>query len=365
VANNSAIAYYITSHGYGHGVRSCCIIRAVNELHPGLAVQVVSMLPVGFLHNQIGSTRNDVRAMSFDVGMVQLDSIRVDLDATLVQAERIYGNRRILVEQEAAYLADSGIALVVADIPGIPLEAAARAGIPAVGVGNFGWDWIYSEFLPGNPRWAPIVEMFCEQYSLADLLLRLPFCEDMKAFARIEDIPLVARPGRARRDEIASLTGCSPEKKWILLSFTTLDWGNEALTQVEQIENYEFLTVLPLEWKRKNIYALRREQVTFADVVASVDAVVSKPGFGILSDCIVNRKPLIYADRSEFLEYPILEAAIRKYLKYVHIPVGQLYAGNLRDSLDRIWSSPEPVAKLQLGGDLVAANRIAGLVGKI
>jgi len=357
------IAYYISAHGYGHGVRSSAIIRAINERYPRITVHIVSDLPLSFLEHQTGKGRNPIRPGSFDVGMVQIDSIRVDVDATLERAVQFQGRRRERVEQESAFLASSRIDLVVADIPALPIEAAAFAGIPRIAVGNFGWDWIYSEFTALDSRWPAVVEMFREQYAKTNLLLRLPFCEAMEAFPRIEDLPLVARPGRSRRAEIAAMTGCDPRKKWILLSFTTLDWNEKALSRVEGLTEYEFLTVLPLKWERTNIHALDREAVAFSDVIASSDAVVSKPGFGILSDCIVNRKPLIYADRSNFLEYPVLEVSIRKYLAHLHIPASRLYDGELGESLDSIWARPGPEMELTAGGDIIAADRIAGFVG--
>jgi hypothetical protein len=361
VARSRSVAYYISAHGYGHGVRSCCIIRALNELSPDISVHLVTELPQSFLSSHIGSDRNPVRASSFDVGMVQLDSIRVDVDATLSKVEGICLHRKELISREAGYLRDTNIDVVVADIPGIPLGAAARLKIPCLAVGNFGWDWIYSEFAALDQRWQSGVDVFREDYSKADLLLRLPFCEEMTAFSSIEDIPLVARPGKNRRSRIAELTGCDPGKKWILLSFTTLDWNEDALTRVEKITDYEFFTVLPLAWQRSNIHALGREHAVFSDVVASVDAVISKPGFGILSDCIVNRKPLIYADRVNFLEYPILEASIKRYIRNVHIPAASLYRGDIIDSLNTIWSRPDPPETLPAGGDVIAARRIAGI----
>jgi hypothetical protein len=363
VPTNPSIAYYITSHGYGHGVRSGSIIGALHELNPRLTVQIISELPASFIWNMAGSAGNPVRAKSFDVGMVQLDSIRVDVGATLDRLEDLHSERGRLVDEECAYLREMGIAIVVADIPGIPLEAAAHAGIPRIAIGNFGWDWIYSGFVPQDACWSPMVEMYREQYAMADLLLRLPFCEAMTAFPNIEDIPLVAREGRSRRREIAALTGCDMSKKWILLSFTSLDWSEDAVRHVEEIDEYEFLTVLPLQWKRKNIYAISREQFPFSDVIASADAVITKPGFGILSDCIINRKPIIYADRSDFLEYAILEDGIRKYLRHVHIPMAKLYGGDLRESLEEIWNRPEPGVKLPSGGDRIAAARITALAG--
>ena len=355
---NPEITYYITAHGYGHGVRSCDIIRTLNRLCPETSVLVVSDLPAPFLHNRIGSNNIPVQARSFDLGMVQLDSIRVDVAATLERAIALYEERERLIHEETAFLKERGIRLVVADIPAIPLAAAARAGIAGIAVGNFSWDWIYSEFLIGNSRWEPVVEMFRSQYAQADLLSRLPFHDEMTAFSRREDIPPVASPGKSRREEIARLTGCDLSKKWILLSFTTLDWNAEALRRVEKMTDCEFLTVLPLRWDRRNIHAVSREEVSFSDVVATVDAVISKPGFGILSDCIVNHKPLIYAERTNFREYPILEAAIHRYLKHVHIPAHDLYRGNIEESIHAVELAAEPLENLSAGGAEIAARRI-------
>lgn len=357
-----SIAYYVTAHGYGHGGRSCDIIRAINRIYPQVTVHIVSRLPVPFLCDQIGSSRNPVHARAFDVGMIQLDSIRVDVDATLDKIEDVYSGRELLIAEEAAFLRSNGIGAVVVDIPAMPLEAAALLGIPRLAVGNFSWDWIYADFVSRNTRWERIVNMFHEAYSKADLLLRLPFHGEMPAFSRMEDIPLVAKRGISRRDEIARITGCNPAAKWILLSFTTLEWNEEALARVEATTDYAFFTVRPLEWNRRNIHVLDREQVTFSDVIASMDAVISKPGFGIVSDCIVNGKPLVYAERKDFLEYPILESAIWKYLRHVHIPAADLYSGDLQRSLDTVWSRPEPEHTLAHGGDCIAARQIVQFI---
>ncbi len=358
IPKHASIAYYISAHGYGHGVRSCNIIRAVRKLNPQLNIHIVSDLPQSFLSNQIGSLPIEIRPKSFDVGMIQLDSIRVDVDATLEKIEQLYSQRKEIVDQEAAFLQEYGICLIVVDIPALPLEAASRIGIPRLAIANFGWDLIYADFVLRDPRWKSIVNIFREEYAQTDLLLRLPFCENMQAFPHIEDIPLVASPGKCRRPEINDVTGADPDKKWILLSFTTLDWDDAALNVVEQIREYEFFTVRPLHWQRKNIYSIDREQVAFSDVVASVDAVVSKPGFGIVSDCIVNRKPLIYADRTDFPEYSILKSAIGKYLQHIYIPSQNLYRGDLSYCLHNIWRCRPPVHHLPRGGDAIAAQRI-------
>jgi L-arabinokinase len=208
-----------------------------------------------------------------------------------------------------------------------------------------------------------MIRLIQDGYVRTDLLLRLPFSDEMKVFPRREDVPLLARPGTDRRAEIAARTGARESCRWVLLSFTSLDWNDEALDRVARLAEYEFFVVDPLGWQRRNIHAIDRNLIPFRDVVASVDGVVSKPGFGIVSECLVNRKPLAYADRTDFLEYRLLKAAIDRYLKSIHIPAARLYAGDVAGALEALWARPEPQESVESGGAEVAARRIAQLAG--
>jgi hypothetical protein len=54
------------------------------------------------------------------------------------------------------------------------------------------------------------------------------------------------------------------------------------------------------------IRSIAASDCAFADVVASVDAVFAKPGYGTMGECMANRTPVIYYPRPEFAEYPAL-----------------------------------------------------------
>ena len=127
--NQPALACYISAHGYGHGVRATDIIRAFHRIAPSVPIIIVSDLPRPFLESRLSGVPAAIRPGSFDLGMVQLDSIRVDVDATLAKAIELHANWETLVATECAFLRANRAGLVLADIPGIPLEAAARAGI--------------------------------------------------------------------------------------------------------------------------------------------------------------------------------------------------------------------------------------------
>ncbi len=356
------LAYYITAHGYGHGVRSCDILGAVMTAHPGVRVTVTTDLPESFLRSRLPYANLAIRPGAFDVGMVQKDSIRVDVAATLTQALELVEERPNLIDYEAEMLRGESADLVVADIPSIPIEAAAEAGIPAVAVGNFSWDWIYAPFVVRDPRWRNVIQLFEEGYRQAKLLLKLPFSPQMAVFQQHVDLPLLAKPGRARRPELAELTGADQNKKWVLLSFTSLDWAEAALREVEKLDEYEFFTVKPLDWTgRRNIHSIDRMKIGFSDVLASSDMVVTKPGYGILSDCVANAKPILYAEREDFIEYPLLECELKRFLRNTHLPAADLYAGRLGSALAAIESAPAPQEVLPGGGAEKAVEILMGL----
>lgn len=357
--HSARIAYYITAHGYGHAVRSCDILAALVRARPDLPITITSDLPRDFLAARLPpGGRFSFRQGRFDVGMVQLDSIRVDVAATLREVEALRARATDLLAAEIEFMRASRIGAVVADIPALPIRAGSSLGLPTFAVGNFAWDWIYEEFVPRDPRWASVADWFREAYGKTGLLLRLPFAEPMTAFPRTVDLPLLARPGVSRRDEIARRTGADPGKPWVLLSFSSLDWDAAALARVGSLRDYAFFTVKPLAWEAPGLHALDRRDIAYTDVLASCDIVVTKPGYGVLSECAVNGKPIVYSERTDFREYPILEAAVRRYFRHRHIPAEALYRGDLKAALDAVQRAPAPSETLAVGGDTQAASLI-------
>ena len=44
----------------------------------------------------------------------------------------------------------------------------------------------------------------------------------------------------------------------------------------------------------------------YEDVVGAVDVVITKPGYGIISECVANDTALLYTSRGHFVEYDVL-----------------------------------------------------------
>ena len=55
--------------------------------------------------------------------------------------------------------------------------------------------------------------------------------------------------------------------------------------------------------------------LTYQDVVAAADVVISKPGYGIVSECIANNTALVYTSRGRFAEYDVFVAEMPRVLR--------------------------------------------------
>ena len=350
------IVYYISGHGYGHTVRSIEIINELRDL--GCEIIIKTSAPA-FLFNEGLSRPAKLISEDFDVGLHQIDNIRFDLEKTKERVKRILASADGMVQKEAKFLSDQHISGIVCDIPFLPFAAAGRLGLPAVGVSNFSWDWIYAHYGKRDPDWKPLALAISGYYRQGGLLLRLPFYGAMEAFRRIEDIPLVARKSKKGITEVRQSLGLLNDRKIGLMGFSRLDLEEGAIKRVERLcPDYLFLVKPPLEWKSSVIRMVEEKEASFVDLIGAVDFVMTKPGYGIVSDCLAHGTPMAYSDRGEFPEYPILVEGIKSHLSYCYMPKEDLYSGNWRPYLERLVEQGRIQPKLKTNGGQVAAKRI-------
>ena len=283
-----------------------------------------------------------------DTGVVQFDSLRLDEEETARRAAAFYGDFDRCVEAEAEYLRQLGASIVISDIPPLAIAAAHRAGIPSIAVGNFTWDWIYA-YYASFERLAPgVIDTIARAYATAGLALRLPVHGGFDSMPAVTtDIPFIAR--RSARDpaETRRLLGVDGRERVVLSSFG----GYGVDLPYDQIEA-SGLTVL--RSARHPPAGLKYE-----DLVAAADVVVSKPGYGIVSECVANDVPLLYTSRGPFAEYGVMLAEMPRMLRCRYLEQHDLVAGNWRSAIEALLAQPPPAERPRVDGASVAAAMIA------
>jgi len=120
----SSIGYYITGHGYGHAVRSNLVIQALLHAAPGLKIYVRTTAPQWLFH---GHAPVVYSSQAIDAGILQRDSLEMDLKETLHACRALHAKIPLLIKEEIEFIKKHGIHLIVGDIPPIAFEIAARA----------------------------------------------------------------------------------------------------------------------------------------------------------------------------------------------------------------------------------------------
>ena len=354
---NRRLAYYITPHGFGHAIRSIEVIRHLLVLAPALDIVIVSTLPEFLVDQSLGDSVS-IRRKQLDIGLVQRDSIQFDLRATLDQLQSLHDHRDALVADEIHFLNAQEIQAVVCDIPFLPFAAASQASIPAIGMGNFTWDWIYQAYASADSRWTPLVDWIRESYHKCHLLLQLPMHGDCSVCPNIQDVPLVARRAKRKREETLEILGLRLDQKVYLISFGWLDLGETAQKRLEEITDAVFLFKHPLSFHFRNGICLDEHPLSYEDVVAAVDGVITKPGYGIVSDCLAHGTPVIYTDRGFFPEYDILVQEMAKQLSTVYLSSPDFYAGRWQAAIQALEKLPRVTPALPCNGAEVCAETI-------
>lgn len=353
------IRYYITGHGLGHASRSCQVINTLRRRHPQIAVEVVSDAHPWFFRGFLDPSV-PVRADRLDFGVLQRDSLLMQEKETLQGYREFLPERARRVAEEAASLRREGVGLVVADIPPAAFAAARVADVRSVGISNFSWDWIYEGLAERHPGYDDVVASIRDDYRCADLLLRLPFHGECTAFRRIEDLPLLARRATLPAAEVRERAAVPAGVRLGLVSFGGFGLADFDFAPLRLLEGWLFLGEPELAGAAPNLRPYPAG-IFYPDLVRAADAVVSKPGYGIVSEAIAHRRAVLYTHRGDFREQALLVAGLQRYTRAREIGNEELRQGKWGEALEALLALPAPAEILPANGDEVAADRLAQL----
>ncbi len=353
----SSILYYITGHGYGHAVRSNQVIDRLQKSRPELKIYVRSTAPEWLFERNVFQSRQAI-----DVGIVQKDSLDMDLEATLQACRALHRDLPRLIAQETDFIRKHQIRLIVSDIPPIGFEIAALAAIPSVGIGNFTWSQIYRAYIRNHPAFVPLIEEMESFYRRATLALTLPYPCGLDIFPRREPIPWIARRSSLTKREAREALNLPQSAVVVLLSFGGLGLNRFPWTRLKELGEFFFVTTGENTQTLKNVRFLPEAQRKYEDLVRAVDVIVTKPGYGIVADAISHRARILYTDRGEFAEYPHLVRALDDCATAAFVPQDELLSGNLESHLARLLNKKKRWPTTPLDGAEVAAAKILGLL---
>jgi L-arabinokinase len=356
----SSILFYITGHGFGHAIRSQQVVRALMATRPDLRIHVRTTAQEWIFHDTTVPIHYSHQAI--DTGIVQTDSLHMDLSKTLAACREIYSNPQKLIEQELIFVKANAIDLIVGDTPPLAFEIAAQAGVPSVSITNFTWDVIYRAYVEAFPEFAPLIGTMTRCYGKATHALTLPYPCDTAMFPRQQAIPWITRRSELTRTQARQAFALPQAATIVLLSFGGLGLDRLPWKQMARQREYFFVMTGSRHRRESNLLTLPATQTRYQDLLRAADAIVTKPGYGIVADVLAQQVPILYTDRGDFAEYPRLVAALRDCATAEFIPQHELLRGNLSPYLSRLLATPLHWPDIELNGAQVATQKILSML---
>jgi L-arabinokinase len=340
------IVFYISGHGFGHASRAIEVINALTARRPDLHVVIRSSV-APWLVARTARPGVELSSVEVDTGIVQLDSLHLDAAASIARATAYMSTFDERVEAESAFLRANNVTLAVADLPPLGIASASAVGIPAIALGNFTWDWIYAHYDGGDQLAAQIGEI----YKATTQALCLPMWGGFETMPLVTELPFVARRSARGPGEVRDALNIPDGQPVVLISFGGLGLEGLDVSALARMPGYHILQ--PGSIDEEAMYA---SGYRYEDLVRAVDVVVTKPGYGIISECLANDTALLYTSRGDFREYQVLVDAMPEFLRCAFIDHGDLFAGRWAPHLDALLAQPEPPARPLVNGAEVAAD---------
>ncbi|HET7217039.1 MAG TPA: hypothetical protein VFJ02_03290 [Vicinamibacterales bacterium] len=364
----AAVFFYISGHGFGHASRQIEIINALGAIRPDLSLVARTTAP-SWLFDRTRRVPIALSAAECDTGVVQIDSLRLDESATIERAREFYRTLPARAAQEARLLEQHDARLVVSDAPPLACAAAAAAGIPSVVISNFTWDWIYETYEAALAGAGELLPAIRDAYRAAHLAWRLPMHGGFATFDIVRDVPFVARHATRERAEVRSLLGLPGDRPLVLSSFGGYGVTGLDVAGLDCLDEYGVVITARDDNERRDgppagIYEISERVlygsgVRYEDLVRACDVVATKPGYGIIAECIANDTAMLYTSRGRFAEYDVLVAEMPRYLRCGFIDHDALFAGRWRTALDGILAQPAPRARPRTDGATALAAAIS------
>ncbi|MEL7351627.1 MAG: glycosyl transferase [Cyanobacteria bacterium P01_A01_bin.116] len=351
----------VTNHGFGHATRAASVAKEVQqrcqELGLPLRLILATKAPDWLLNSYLSGDYSH-RPVSFDVGVLQSDSLTMDKPATLKEMRAIQDMESCLIEEEAAFLEAENVDLVLADIPPMMGKIARSAGVPCWFMGNFGWDFIYRPWGGEYHEFAAIADWIGECFSQGDRTFRLPFCEPMSALPNIIDVGLTGGTPTYAVEYLQSLLNRDiPVERTVLLTFGGLGLSAIPYEALAPFPDWQFITFDQTAPELPNLYKVIDRKMRPVDWMVVCDRIVSKPGYSTFAEACLLDKGVITITREGFAEAQILIEGIQDYAPHRIVDAKDFFSGDW-SFLTSDLLPPRKSEKLDKNGQAAIASAI-------
>ncbi len=348
------IAYFVSPHGFGHAARSAAVMEALQALDPTLRFEIFTQAPHWFFDESLTAPFG-YHALLTDIGLVQKDSLTEDLPQTVARLNQFLPFDGKHIQNIAHQVRKLGCQLIICDIAPMGIVVAYEAGIPAILVENFTWDWIYEGYTDYDAQLNKHIAYLQKIFKAADYHIQTePICQPQTV--DLTTLP-VSRKVRAAPAKIRQKLGIADEVKMILLTMGGAVWD---YTFLERLKNQGDLYLVvagnnrPLQSQGNIINLPRASDIFYPDILNACDAVIGKAGYSTIAEVYHAGVPFGYIGRPRFRESLVLMNYIQAKISGLPFTGAQLQNGSWLSRAAELLALPRIRRNEVNGADQIA-----------
>ncbi|MDN5941409.1 MAG: hypothetical protein L0H94_05970 [Nitrospira sp.] len=332
----------ISGHGYGHAAQVAPVLNALGTLVPGLTAILRTTVPAAFFQDRL-TIPWEHSPVQQDIGCIQNGPLTIDIDATWIAHQHFHATWSTRLSNEITAIRAASPAMVVADIAYLAIEAGSRAQIPTIALASLTWDLVLKEYCHASDHaQQQLIQHIRESYAKTDTAIRIMPAPKIDIFSKMIDIGPIADPASPERDRLASALDLAPNEKTVLVGFGGIPLTSLPLEQIERLRHYRFLFDGPIPSGCSRIHSIKTLPFSFKTLLASVDVIMTKPGYGTIVEAVALQQPVLYVRRYNFADEQPLVDYLHRYGRGVELSLDDFTQGRWEAALHQAIDIPAP-----------------------
>ena len=330
----------ISAHGFGHAAQVVPVLNALGGLVPDLRVLLRTTVPETFFVDRL-KIPWEISPVQQDVGCVQQGPMRINIEATWREHHQFHRTWSERLQAEIESMRTAKPDLILADTPYLAVAAGKAAAIPTVALASFTWDMILSEYqAPPGIDTQSIMQSIRQAYGQADLGLRITPSPALDCFQRIHVIPPIAEPAIAARPHLTEFLSLRPGNRTVLIGFGGVPLTSLPFETVESLPGYQFLFDGSTPRESKRFTSIKSLPFSFKTLLASVDVIMTKPGYGTVVEAVALQVPTVYVRRYNFGDEQSLVDYLHRYGRGLELSMDDFMKGHWATTLESAIKLP-------------------------
>ncbi len=330
----------ISAHGFGHAAQVVPVLNALGRLVHDLRVVLRTTVPASFFQSRL-TIPWELSAAPQDIGCIQKGPLAIDIEATWREHHRFHLTWDDRMQAEVQALRAARPDMILADTPYLALAAGAKAAIPSVALVSLTWDLVLSEFpAPPDIDAQALIGSIRQAYAHADLALRITPAPKMDIFTHLIDIGPISEPASSVREQLARLFRLTPGERTVLIGFGGIPLASLPFEALTPLTGYRFLFDGPIPPNNTRFISTKSLPFSFKELLASVDIIMTKPGYSTLVEAVTLRVPLVYVRRYNFVDEQPLVDFLHRHGRGVELTQDEFAEGRWHAALEAAIALP-------------------------